>query len=58
MKTEQDVRRDENRYEAAEKRAEDLQGFYTHLLVYGVVNLGLFVINLLTKGDGGTWWFY
>ena len=58
MRTEQDVRHDESRYEAAEKRAEDLQGFYTHLLVYGVVNLGLFVINLLTKGDGGTWWFY
>ena len=47
-----------SRYEAAEKRAEDLQGLYTHLLVYGVVNLGLFVINLLTKGDGGSWWFY
>ena len=39
MRTEQDVRHDESRYEAAEKRAEDLQGLYTHLLVYGVVNL-------------------
>ena len=58
MRTERGVRHDESRYEAAEKRAEDLQGLYTHLLVYGVVNLGLFVINLLTKGDGGTWWFY
>lgn len=58
MRTEEDVRRVEDQYEAAEKRAEELQEFYTHLLVYGVVNLGLFVINLLTKGDGGIWWFY
>ncbi|HET9672994.1 MAG TPA: 2TM domain-containing protein [Actinomycetota bacterium] len=45
-------------YRAAEKRAEELQGFYTHLLVYLVVNAGLFAINLLTKGGDGGWWFY
>ena len=45
-------------YRAALERAEMLQGYYTHLLVYLVVNTGLFLINLLTKGDGGVWWFF
>jgi hypothetical protein len=43
---------------AALKRAEELQGFYTHLLVYVVVNTGLFLINLLTRSDDGGWWFF
>ena len=41
----------------ARKRAEELQGYYIHLSVYVAVNLGLFLINSLTR-DGGTWWFY
>lgn len=45
-------------YKAAEERAEMLQGYYIHLLVYVVVNAGLFLINLLTKGSDGGWWFY
>ena len=45
-------------YRAALERAEMLQGYYIHLLVYLVVNTGLFLINLLTKGESGTWWFY
>lgn len=45
-------------YKAAMERAEMLQGYYIHLLVYAVINAGLFVINLLTKGDSGGWWFY
>jgi 2TM domain-containing protein len=44
-------------YRSAEKRAEELQGFYIHLLVYVAINTGLFLINLLTR-DGGGWWFY
>lgn len=50
--------REEVAYKAALERAEMLQGYYVHLLVYLVVNAGLFLINLLTKGDGGSWWFY
>ncbi|HEX6398906.1 MAG TPA: 2TM domain-containing protein, partial [Actinomycetota bacterium] len=38
--------------------AEELQGFYTHLVVYLVVNTGLFLINLLSRGEGGGWWFF
>lgn len=45
-------------YRAALKRAEELQGFYTHLLVYLVVNAGLFLINVLTRDGDGDWWFY
>lgn len=39
----------------AEKRVKELKGFYVNLLTYGVVNLGLFLINLLTSP--GYWWF-
>ena len=35
-----------------------LQGLYIHLLVYVVINLGLFGINWFTRGDDGAWWFY
>jgi hypothetical protein len=49
---------DDPAYRAAVKRAEELQGYYTHLLVYLVVNAGLFTINLLTRDGGGGWWFY
>lgn len=42
----------------AKKRAEEIQGLYIHLLVYLVINAGLFVINQLTRGDDGGWWFY
>ena len=44
-------------YRAAVKRAEELQGYYIHLLVYTIVNGGLFAINLLTKSEEGAWWF-
>lgn len=49
--------RDE-RLEAARRRAEELQGFYIHLVVYVLVNAGLFAINALTRGPGDGWWFY
>jgi len=41
----------------ARERAEMLQGLYIHLIVYVVVNAGLFGINWLTRSQGGTWWF-
>jgi 2TM domain len=45
-------------YRSARKRAEELQGFYVHLLVYIAVNTGFFVLNLFTRADHGGWWFY
>ena len=44
-------------YEWARERAEMLQGLYIHVLVYLVVNAGLFGINYLTRGDDAGWWF-
>ena len=44
-------------YRTALRRAEELQGYYIHLLVYVAVNAGFFIINLLTRGDNGDWWF-
>lgn len=49
---------DDRGYKLARERAAMLQGFYIHLLVYLVINGGLFVINVLTRGRGGNWWFY
>jgi hypothetical protein len=51
-------REDDPLLQRARKRAEELQGFYIHLLVYLTVNGGLFAINALTRGDQGGWWFY
>jgi hypothetical protein len=45
----------QRRYERARKRVKELKGFYTHAAIYVLVNIMLFVINLLT---GGGWWFY
>ena len=44
-------------YAKARERAEMLQGFYIHLLVYLVVNAGIFAINWFTTGGDGGWWF-
>lgn len=44
-------------YQRAYERAQMLQGLYIHLMVYGVINLGLFALNSVTRGDGGRWWF-
>jgi hypothetical protein len=46
---------EQRRYERAQGRVKELKGFYTHATAYVLVNIGLFVINLLT---GGGWWFY
>jgi hypothetical protein len=44
--------------EAAKRRATELQGFFIHVIVYVVINGGLFAINAITRGAEGTWWFY
>ena len=49
----QDLER--QRYERARAHVQALKGFYTHATAYVLVNIGLFVINLLS---GGQWWFY
>lgn len=44
-------------YRWARERAEMLQGLYIHLLIYPVINAGLFGINFVTRGEDGNWWF-
>ncbi len=53
----QEPSRENVAYKAALQRAETLRAYYTHVLVYVVVNAVLFFINLLTRGDDGRWWF-
>jgi hypothetical protein len=46
---------DQQSYERARARVQALKGFYIHASAFILVNIGLFVINVLT---GGVWWFY
>lgn len=46
---------EDQRYEWARERVEELKGFYTHLVIFIVINLFLFLLNWFS---GGTWWFY
>jgi hypothetical protein len=41
------------RRERAIRRVAAIRGFYTHLAVYVVVNIGLLIVNALTGPD---WW--
>lgn len=45
----------EIKYLKAKERVETLRGFYIHLTVYVIVNLGLFFINMMTSPE--TLWF-
>ncbi len=37
---------DKDKYERAKKQMEDIKGFYTHLVVYLIINISLFFVNL------------
>ncbi len=45
----------QQRYDRAHARVQAVKGFYVHATAYVLVNVALFVINLLV---GGGWWFY
>ena len=47
---------DQERYDRAKKKVEEIKGFYGNLTAYIVVNIGLLTINLLTSPD--QLWFY
>lgn len=47
---------EEKQYRKAKERVEDIKGFYIHLFVFILVNLGLIGINILT--GTGTYWFW
>ena len=46
---------EQERYERARARVQAVKGFYVHTSAFALVNIGLFVINLLT---GAPWWFF
>jgi hypothetical protein len=46
----------DERYQRARQRVEELRGFYVHLLVFVLVNAGLFVLDMVSSG--GTWFFW
>ena len=47
---------DQVAYEDAKERVKELRGFYQHLVAYVLINVFLFVVNVLTSP--GSWWFY
>lgn len=46
----------QERYDRAKKRVEEIKGFYGNLAAYIVVNVGLLAVNLLTSANH--LWFY
>ncbi|MBN1205393.1 MAG: 2TM domain-containing protein [Myxococcaceae bacterium] len=48
-------RSNDQSYDRARKRVADLRDFYSHLAVYLVVNLCLFILNMMTSPE--TRWF-
>ena len=47
---------EDKRYKKARKKVEELKGFYIHLFIYILVNLGMFIVNIVTTP--GELWFY
>lgn len=47
----------EERYSKAKKRIEEIKGFYGNLTAYIVVNIMLFVINMVTSPEH-LWFFW
>ncbi|AMA72868.1 MULTISPECIES: 2TM domain-containing protein [Aneurinibacillus] len=45
------------KYLRAKKRVKALKGFYIHLVVFILVNIGLFFIDLLFSRDS-TWFYF
>jgi hypothetical protein len=48
---------EEMKYQKAKKRVAAIKGFYIHLIVYLVVNLMLFSINMIASPDR-LWFFW
>ncbi len=48
--------KEDERYKAAKERVSEIKSFYVHLFIYVIVNLGLFLLNILTSPTA--LWFY
>ena len=47
---------EELKYQQALKRVKKIKGFYSHLLVYIVINTMLLVVNYNNSGDNENFW--
>lgn len=47
---------EEIKYQQALKRVKKIKGFYSHLLVYIVINTMLLVVNYNNSGDNDNFW--
>ena len=47
---------DNESYKRAKERVSELRAFYGHVFIYLIVNIGLFIINILTTPHH--LWFY
>lgn len=47
----------ETKYQEAKEKVEVIKGFYIHLIVYVVINLMLFTINITTS-PGNLWFIW
>ncbi len=48
--------KEDEKYKEAKRRVEELKSFYIHLFIYIIVNIGLFLLNVLTSIK--SLWFY
>lgn len=49
---------DEEAYEKAKERVEEIKGFYAHVVIFGLVNLALMILNVATRRQtDGVLWF-
>ena len=49
---------EEQIYEQAKKRVEEKKGFYIHLTVYSIVNIGLVLLWTFATGGGFPWFVF
>ena len=49
---------EEEIYQLARKRVEEKKGFFSHLIIYVIVNLILFLIWLFPAGGGFPWFLF
>jgi hypothetical protein len=47
---------EDKKYERAKKRVEEIRGFFIHIFIYVVVNIGLFLLNIIASPN--ELWFY
>ena len=45
-------------YELAKKRVDQKKGFFIHLIIYVIVNIGLVLIWAFVAGGGFMWFFF